>query len=271
MSKKYRTSFLIMICLLWGSASGIIIRHDTGPTRYEVRPSDYPAVFFLERQGGRKICVATVIHQRWAITAAHCADETMLSNTLDNGRRFAVQVGSQAREIDALIVHPDYDISSANDVDLALIRFREAAAVPRLVPLQVEDNELGEIVSLIGWGYFGLGTTGRQYDDGCMRLAQNRITVAERRLRIEFEDPRPANSATLELEGMPSLGDSGGPLLIASGIGFRLAGVAVGESKGADFSEETQGKYGSVAIYERISLHIDWIETVIGSKLPFDS
>ncbi len=104
-----------------------------------------------------------------------------------------------------------------------------------------------------------------------MRLAQNRITVAARRLRIEFEDPRLSNSEALELEGMPSLGDSGGPLLIASETGFSLAGVAVGESKGADFSEETQGKYGSVAIYERISLHLDWIETVIGSKLPFGS
>jgi hypothetical protein len=49
-----------------------------------------------------------------------------------------------------------------------------------------------------------------------------------------------------------------------------LAGVAVGEQIQPGFSEETQGKYGSIAVYERISAHIKWIETVIGAKAPFD-
>jgi secreted trypsin-like serine protease len=70
---------------------------------------------------------------------------------------------------------------------------------------------------------------------------------------------------------MPGLGDSGGPALIETDTGYRLAGIAVGEVRGEDFSEETQGKYGSVAIYERVTQHIEWIETVIGSKAPFDS
>ena len=266
-----RLLLLVSVGLLWAGANGIIIRHDTGPARYEIRPSQYPAVFYLERQGRRKVCVATVIHRQWAITAAHCAHETTLANTIENGRRFAVQVGSQTREIDRLIVHPDYNVSPAVDVDLALVRFREASAIPRPIPLQVENNEFGEVVSLIGWGFFGLGTTGRQYDDGAMRLAQNRIAVAERRLRIVFDDPRDRSTETLQLEGMPGLGDSGGPALISSGSGFRLAGIAVGERKDVDFSEETQGRYGAVAIYERISQHIAWIETIVGSKLPFDS
>jgi hypothetical protein len=54
--------------------------------------------------------------------------------------------------------------------------------------------------------------------------------------------------------------------LLETVAGYRLAGVAVGEIEGSDFSEETQGKYGSVAIYERVSQHLDWIETVISSK-----
>ena len=45
----------------------------------------------------------------------------------------------------------------------------------------------------------------------------------------------------------------------------------MGEVEGADFSEETQGKYGAIAIYERLSRHISWIEAVIGSPLPFGS
>ena len=253
------------------SANAIIIRHDTAPTRYEVETSQYPAVFFLERQGNRKVCVATVIHRRWAITAAHCAEETTLADTIENGRRFAVRVGNQTREIDSVIVHPQYDVDAITDVDLALLRFREESALPRPVPLQVDENESGEIISLLGWGFFGLGTTGRQYDDGTLRLARNRITSAESRLQIVFDDPRDRSLESLGLEGMPGLGDSGGPALLSTDTGSRLAGIAIGEKLGEDFSEETQGKYGSVAVYERISLHIDWIETVVGSRVPFDS
>ena len=269
--RNSQLTLMMIVCLITATSYGIIIRHDTGPARYEVRSSEYPAVFYLERQGSSKLCVATVIHRRWAITAAHCTEQTTLGKTIENGRQFAVQVGNRARLIDRLIIHPQYDENSATDVDLALLRFREASAIPRPIPLQLDESELGEIVSLLGWGFFGLGTTGRQYDDGRLRLAQNRITVASRRLQIEFDDPRDRSTETLELEGTPGLGDSGGPALLSIASGFTLAGVAIGELEGADFSEETQGKYGSVAIYERISQHIFWIETVIGSRVPFDS
>lgn len=253
------------------STQAIIIRHDTGPDRYEVRNSEFPAVFFLERQGARKVCAATVIHQRWAISAAHCTEETMLGDTLEHGRRFAVEVGGQVREIDLMIIHPDYDQQAVADVDLVLLRFREVAELPLPMPLHLVDDELDTVVNILGWGFFGLGTTGRQYDDGVLRLARNRVAEAGARLRIVFDDPRDRLADALDLEGMPALGDSGGPALIATATGYHLAGVAVGEVQGADFSEETQGSYGAVAVYERISRHIDWIETVIGSKLPFDS
>ena len=104
-----------------------------------------------------------------------------------------------------------------------------------------------------------------------MRLANNRISVAERYLRFVFDDPRVPDSESLPLEGMPSLGDSGGPALILGEIGASLAGIAVGQIQGEDYEEETQGKYGAVAVYERISSHIDWIEEVIGEAVPFGS
>ena len=195
----------------------------------------------------------------------------MLEETVDLGRRFAVEVGGQVREVDLVIKHPDYDQNSPDDVDLALLRFRTPSNLPRPVPLQEQSDELGREVTLLGWGYFGLGTMGRQYDDGRLRRATNRITVAARYLRFVFDDPRDSVTETLALEGVPGLGDSGGPALIETATGLRLAGVAVGQIKGADFSEETQGKYGAEAIYERVSAHLDWIEEVVGSKLPFDS
>jgi secreted trypsin-like serine protease len=253
------------------SSHAIIVRHDVRADSYEVNTTNYPAVFYLEKQGRRRVCAATVIHPRWAITAAHCLKETSLASAVENQRRFAVKVAGKTREIDVAIVHPNFDITAKSDVDLVLLRFREASSFPVPYPLQQEPTELGAIVRLVGWGYFGLGTNGRQFDDGKLRMAKNVIEQAGSRLRLKFDDPRQSDDSPLALEGMPSLGDSGGPALIESDSGLVLAGIAVGEIMGPDYSEETQGKYGSVAVYERLSLHIDWIETVIGKTLPFDS
>ena len=267
-----RRFVLPLLCTTFvAPSSAIIIRHDVGPTRYEVRESSYPSVFFLEQQGNRKVCAATVIHQQWALTAAHCVEQTLLGNTLANGRDFAVLVGGQDREIDAVIIHPEFDIENAADVDLALLRFKQASTTPRAMPLHLQELEPDSIVTLLGWGYFGLGTTGRQYNDGSLRLARNRITDVDRRFKIRFDDPRDRASQALPLEGVPSLGDSGGPALLENEDGLFLIGITVGEVTVNGFWEETQGEYGAIAIYEIVALQLDWIETVIGSSAPFDS
>ena len=267
-----RRFVLPLLCTTFvAPSSAIIIRHDVGPARYEVRESSYPSVFFLEQQGNRKVCAATVIHQQWALTAAHCVEQTRLGNTLANGRDFAVLVGAQDREIDTVIIHPEFDLENAADVDLALLRFKQTSTTPRAMPLHVQELELDSIVTLLGWGYFGLGTTGRQYNDGSLRLARNRITDVDRRFKIRFDDPRDRASQALPLEGVPSLGDSGGPALLENEDGLFLIGITVGEVTVNGFSEETQGEYGAIAIYEIVALQLDWIETVIGSSAPFDS
>ena len=103
------------------------------------------------------------------MTAAHCVEQTLLGNTLANDprlRRGSLQ--GQDRQIDAVIIHPDFDMSDAADVDLALLRFKESSATPRVMPIRLQELESGSTVSLLGWGYFGLGTTGRQYNDGSL-------------------------------------------------------------------------------------------------------
>jgi hypothetical protein len=45
--------------------------------------------------------------------------------------------------------------------------------------------------------------------------------------------------------------------------GIIVAGIAIGEIEGVGYTEENQGRYGSIAIYERISMHADWIKSVI--------
>ena len=257
--------FLLMLSALFfaGSGHGIIIRHDVGQAAYDTRSIDYPAVFFLERQGMRKICVATLIARQWALTAAHCTDETSLGVATARGETFAVEVAGQSREIDLVVKHPRYQQGAVDDIDLALIRFKAPLASPSPITLNMAKDELSKVVTIVGWGYFGVGTLGRQYADGRMRYATNRISQSGRYLRFKFDDPREIVSASLPTEGMLGLGDSGGPAFIETAAGVRLAGVAVGQLVDTIYDEETQGQYGAIAIYERVASHLQWIESVI--------
>lgn len=253
------------------SSHAIIIRHDKGYARYFAKESNYPQVFYVEKQYDHKVCVATLIHPRWAVTAAHCSEETSLGARLERGEKFPVSIANQASYVDKLVIHPNYEPGSVTEVDLALIRLSEALEFPRPVKMHDKEDELGRVVTLLGWGFFGLGTTGRDYDNGKFRFAHNRITEAGRRLVFRFENPMDLESGALEFEGVPGLGDSGGPALLETDQGFTLAGVAVGELMRAGYDRESQGKYGAVVIYERLSQHRDWINQVISYHLPLNS
>ncbi len=248
-----------------GGGAAIIIRHDVNPRGHEIRASEFPAVFHLEQRGGDRICAATAVHPRWAITAAHCAFATTLSRIVADGGQYRVRVGGRDRLIEAVVLHPDYDEDIAASTDLALLRFQHPRPSP-LIPLQTEANELAQVATLLGWGFSGWGTSGREFSDGRLRKAENRIEQAGGRLRMRFDDPRDPNSAALPMEGTPGLWDSGGPALLGGPGDYRLAGVAVGEIEGEHFSEETQGRYGAIAVYERISRHLGWIESTIGAS-----
>lgn len=261
---RFGVAVLALSTLAPRSSLAIIVRHDQPPGVYEIRASEMPAVFFLELQGRRKVCVATLIHAQWALTAAHCLEQTSLAFSLANEKPFAVSVAGEARLIDRASVHPLYDQLSAQDVDLALLHFSEPLAFPQPLALAELPATVGQQVRLIGWGYTGQGLTGRDRDDGRLRRASNRLSAVGSRLQITFDDPRSDSANAEDLEGMPSLGDSGGPALIYFQGQPYVAGITVGEIMGADFSEETQGRYGSVAVYEDVRRHRDWLHAVIG-------
>ncbi len=266
-----RIALIIFACIAavtMAPVNAIIIRHDAGYSKYLVRESQYPAVFYLQKKKDRKICVATLIHSRWAITAAHCVNQTPLGETLAAGGRYQVRVASQQVEIDKVVLHPgchgDVNSNSARrKIDLALLRIHEPLPYPVPIAINKQTDELNRVVTLLGWGYFGLGTIGRQLDDGKFRRAQNRITVANSRLRFTFDDPGPTNSRALALEGVPGLGDSGGPALFETADGLILAGVAIGEVLRQPGGHFRQGAYGATEVYERISLHVQWIESIL--------
>ncbi|MEX1196780.1 MAG: trypsin-like serine protease [Pseudohongiellaceae bacterium] len=250
-------------------ASAIIIRHDTGYDEYFAREADFPAVFHLTDDNERPACIATLIDASWAITAAHCLRETPLQNHLDAGRPFSVEVAGQEVEIIDAVVHEHYapdSMHGGSDVDLALLRLDRALGFPRPVPLYRQAKEQGRVMTFVGWGFHAVGSGGRFMNDERFRKARNTVTRAGDRLHFRFDDPVTPGSDALPLEGLPGTGDSGGPALLFHEERWHLAGVAVGElaRQGEDGADLRQGLYGAVVLYERLSIHQQWIDAVTG-------
>ncbi|WP_339856906.1 trypsin-like serine protease [Pseudohongiella acticola] len=246
-----------------------MIRHDTGYTRYLASEGEYPGVFPLAQQGRRKVCVATLVAPQWALTAAHCVSETPMQAALADNDVYAVEVDRQVHDIDSVFLHPGWsgDMSGrlhSRQFDLALLHLSTPSTASVLAPYR-GNSESAQAMTFLGWGYTGIGTTGTSVADGRLRFAQNTVMQADDRLRFEFNDPRNRDGRALEFEGIPGLDDSGGPALILEDGELQLAGIAIGElARTADGTGA--GRYGAIVVYERVSRHLEWIESVISDN-----
>ena len=262
-SSLARFALILLLAAITSSSQAIIIRHDKADSRYRVDESSYPQLFFLHQGFGNKICMATLISPHWAITAAHCTRQTPMLRTLEQQESFSLSIAGKQYEVARLVIHPLNDTADQmHSVDLALIRLDRD--VDNVIPVQLnrEANESSQEVSLLGWGFTGIGTLGLQYNDGKFRRARNRVHEAGQWLSFQFDDPRESGNQALDLEGIPSLGDSGGPALLETEQGPVLMGIALGELEEGE-SPPVQGLYGTIQLYERISSHLEWIEQVI--------
>lgn len=265
MLRRY-AAILMAMCIAASvlPAQAIVIRHDRADSRYIVDAARYPQLFYLHTRFDKRVCMATLIAPQWAITAAHCIHETPLGETLARAETWALEIAGEPYHVTAVSVHPDYRSGALlSGTDLALLRL-DSAVPERIKPVALyrEQSEGTLIATLLGWGHTGIGTTGRERNDGKFRRAHNAVTEANAWLRFRFDDPREADSAALNLEGIPGLGDSGGPALVETTSGFQLIGVALGEIENAE-DRNRQGLYGAIEVYERISQHLVWIDSHI--------
>lgn len=256
--RRFRPSVFAASILLAGAAtaaSAIVVRHDVPDAAYLAGQSDHPALFGLYRtKAGHNDCIATLISAKFAITAAHCAKEKpLLAATGPGGEGFQVSVAGLPARIDMVIHHPGSDSGRAPDI--ALLRFDALVTHVAPVPLYRGSDEVGQVIVMPGWGGTGTGATGLGVEDGLFRVAENRVDRAEnQRLYWRFDDP--ANGLALTLEGISGPGDSGGPALLLTPDGWRIAGV----SSGQDTMGGPEGLYGVEEAFVRISEFVQWID-----------
>ncbi|MEA2985809.1 MAG: hypothetical protein QOD94_2063 [Alphaproteobacteria bacterium] len=209
---------------------------------------------------GAHFCGASVLNERWVLTASHCLDGLAIedfhvaagANHLEQG---ILRINAQRK-----IMHKQYN-SGTTDNDIALVELRDPLPLgPKIQPISLlaadaEEGELEEERKLwvTGWGATEQG--GPVVKD----LREVDVPFVTRNV---CNDPLSYNGAVTEnmicagqAEGGTDScqGDSGGPLVLdPADETTKLAGI-VSWGEGCALP----GKYG---VYTRVARYGDWVE-----------
>lgn len=236
----------------------------------EAKKTDWPWVAGILYSGvasnySAQFCGASVIHQNWVVTAAHCVDRKYGSRNLEpqdikilvgghnlaegDGRRIAVK---------RIIVHPSYNAARYIN-DIALIELEESAGVETLPLFEGSDDLAGENAVAIGWGSMSSDRNRPSYPDTRQQVT---LPVAEQSLCNATYGSLVRD--TMICAGVPEggkdacQGDSGGPLVVYDESNWKLAGVT---SWGVGCAQP--GKFG---VYTRASSYIDFIRDYVPAE-----
>ena len=228
-------------------AAAIITRHDVSDSQYVVDDADYPAVVDLFEPGD---CIGTLIHARFLLTVAHCAEDLSAAEILC--------VNGVDLDVEEVFLHPNW---SGFDDDIALIELSESVEGVTPVPVYRGTAERGEQLTLVGRGLHGTGLQGESgaSQDTQLRRATNIVTDTDDQwIEVYFEEP--GENGVTDLEGVGAAGDSGGPAFIETSAGVFLAGL---NSWGDGDGFTGVGDYGAWDYSTRVSQHLVWIDAVL--------
>lgn len=235
------------------------------------------------------------------LTAAHLVVEPANAPASAITVSFDVSQGRQTVTARDYLIHPGYEASSANN-DLALIWLSQPA--PNSADrygLYREGNELGQTLTMVGYGLTGTGIGGAVYDGAApnRHLAYNTIDadigelktlmggsmgwrpLGGTQLVADFDNGLAGNDALGLLmgrqqlglgarEGILAPGDSGGPAFI-DGLLAGVASYTASLSQGNIFPDVdglSNSSFGEIAAWQRVSYYQQWIDRSLRSHYP---
>jgi len=285
---KYLSALLLLFATFHLNA--VVIRHDVDPKLYKV---DNVPQFYIDLpfQGG-----GVLIDKHWLLAPAH-----VIHTFMYDYKGKPIMIHGVENQISDIIIHNDYkkvegDWSKGdpkplmkqlnNSKDIALIRLNKAVTHIQPIALYQGNDENGMQITGYGRGAIGTGITGEieesegpslityswyqvtkffsdwafTQEDYQLRTYNNVISEAKDHwLKFTFEQGKHA----VPLEGTIGSGDSGGAAIIHQNSTPVLIGLASWREIDGDLENYTFGKYGSTAVFIRVSYFYDWINEQI--------
>jgi len=265
-----RLVFLLLLVFSF-SAGAVVIRDDVDEAKYRVPDSELLALADIPIEGH-----GILIDPRWVLTAAHAV--TWQSDGVND-----VTINHVPRHVEHLVLYPGYRklpqslvdkalktgdatqilafLSASNDV--ALLKLSEPVTDVAPIAIYRGNDELGNIVKIVGKGAAGTGSRGQDANGAhrtVLRRAFNKITSVQGQwLCYVFDKPPSA----LPLEGISGDGDSGGPVLVQVKGEWQVAGLASWKRGKDNALLLHPGFYGQTNYNVRLSHYANWIESVI--------
>lgn len=249
--------------------------------------SDFPWMVSLNRAsaGNRfdgHFCGATVIADRWVLTAAHCVDSMSPNNPAGlevYANSASLQGGGIAYDVDRIYVHAGYQGVGLNDIALL-----ETARPMAITPVRLSQAPTAATVEapggqsvIIGWGLTpppyiargrgsltveerGTSAVPTQWDTSRVLLGAA-VPIVQNGLCDSSAGDSIICAGFREAVADACRGDSGGPLHGYDPQGY----VQVGLVSGGTYCHQDGDHYGT---YTRVSAYSDWIAATMAGQTP---